>query len=194
MQKNRGFTIVELLVVIVVVAILTMVGIVAYGGMQAKARAVAVEETVDRYRDALVQYALANRQYPRAAADFCVGPVSSYTSGCYDSATTDAAVEVALKSVMSTLPGVDTSCNMMGTDCRRNLTVIYRPTAKLDAVTHPYYTVYFLQKNQTCKLDGNVGGSWLNFSSAAPSTGYFERDSSSQVSMCVIALPNPSKM
>lgn len=194
MQKNRGFTVVELLIVIVVIAILAMVGIVAYGGMQAKAKAVAVEETVDQYRDALVRYALVNRQYPRAAASFCLGSVSSYPSGCYDNATADAATETALKSVMSPLPAVDSSCNMMGTECRRNLTVVYQPTAKLDAVSHPYYLVYFLQKNQTCKLDGNVGGSVGNYSSAAPSAGYFERDTSSQVSMCILALPNPAKM
>jgi hypothetical protein len=54
--------------------------------------------------------------------------------------------------------------------------------------------MYFLDKAQNCKLSGNVGGTWENYTETANATGYFERDSVTGVTMCVISMPDPSKV
>jgi len=193
-QKNRGFTIVELLIVIVVIAILAMISIVAYNGVQARAKATAVEETVDKYRNMLVQYATINRQYPSGTDSVCLGAVANYPDGCYTGASATSTTENGLKTVAKTLPQVDTVCNNMGEECRRNLLFMYQSNATLDGVAHPYYMVYYLQKGQPCKLGGNVGGTWEHYTKTPNSTKYFEHDNDSQVSMCILSLPDPAKM
>ena len=45
--KNQGFTLVELLIVIVIIAILTVVSLVAYNGLQNQAKTSAAKSTVD---------------------------------------------------------------------------------------------------------------------------------------------------
>ena len=62
--SRRGFTIVELLMVIVVVAILASVTIVAYRGVQARARDSVKISTVNKLTKALEMYYLDNGRYP----------------------------------------------------------------------------------------------------------------------------------
>lgn len=62
--KVRGFTVVELLVVIVVVAILATVTVVAYNGVQARARDGVRISTVNKLAKALEMYYLDNGHYP----------------------------------------------------------------------------------------------------------------------------------
>ena len=45
--KNRGFTLVELLIVIVIIAILTVVSLVAYNGLQDQAKTSTAKSTAD---------------------------------------------------------------------------------------------------------------------------------------------------
>lgn len=193
--RSKGFTIVELLIVIVVVAILAAVTIVAYNGIQARAKATEVENVVDQYRKSLMQYAVLNKDYPRANASFCLGEESNYPDGCFSGSNTDSTVVTKLRSVMSSLPSVNSSCKMMyGNSCRRNLTFVNQSSATLDGNVHPYYLMYFLDGSQKCSLGGNVGGNWESYSSTPNSSGYLEQDSSTGVTMCVISMPNPAKM
>lgn len=194
-KTNKGFTIVELLIVIVVIAILAAVVIVAYHGIQVRAEARAIESAADQYRKGLMQYAAFNGSYPRSGSGFCLGEVSDYPDGCFSGNDTDSGVVTKLKSVMSTLPHVDSSCKMMYTNsCRRNLTFVYQSGATLDGKSHPYYVMYFLDGNQQCKLGGNIGGTWEKYESKPNSSGYFERDSSTGVIMCVLDMPDPASL
>lgn len=194
-QKQQGFTIVELLIVIVVIAILAAVTVVAYNGIQAKAKATSVESQVDQYRKALIQYATINREYPRATGSFCLGETSNYPDGCYAGTTTDDATETKLHSVMSALPKVDVSCRVMGAEiCRRNMPFIYQSNALVNGSSHAYFIMYFLENAQNCKLSGTLGGTWENYSTTLNGSGYFEQDSTSKVTMCVLQMPDPVKL
>ncbi len=64
-QKQTGFTIVELLVVIVVIAILAAIAVVAYSGIQDRARNSALLSGIDTIEKALNIYAVQNGQYPK---------------------------------------------------------------------------------------------------------------------------------
>jgi prepilin-type N-terminal cleavage/methylation domain-containing protein len=63
--KNTGFTIVELLIVIVVIAILAAISIVAYNGIQDRANDAAVRSGADRFIKALYQWNAETGQLPR---------------------------------------------------------------------------------------------------------------------------------
>jgi prepilin-type N-terminal cleavage/methylation domain-containing protein len=64
-QRNAGFTIVELLIVIVVIGILAAITIVAYNGVQARARNVDRQADVNAIVKALALYYVDNGNYPK---------------------------------------------------------------------------------------------------------------------------------
>jgi len=63
-KKSPGFTIVELLIVIVVVAILATIAIVAYNGIQARARDSERQTEMQTIEKALSLYFIDNGSYP----------------------------------------------------------------------------------------------------------------------------------
>lgn len=71
-KKQTGFTIVELLIVIVVIAILAAISVVAYTGVQDRAEASKTAAAVKAYKDALILYKTDNGVYPTTGA-VCLG-------------------------------------------------------------------------------------------------------------------------
>jgi len=68
-QKHKGFTIVELLIVVVVIAILAAITIVAYNGITQRAKASAAQSLVSQTATKVALYAAANGdQYPTTLA------------------------------------------------------------------------------------------------------------------------------
>lgn len=67
-SKRRGFTIVELLIVIVVIGILAAITIVAYGGIQSRARDSARKADISTLKKALEIYKLDNGRFPAATS------------------------------------------------------------------------------------------------------------------------------
>jgi len=63
-KYSRGFTIVELLIVIVVIGILAAITIVAYNGIQGRAQAAAVSSALEQTSKKLALYAVDNSAYP----------------------------------------------------------------------------------------------------------------------------------
>lgn len=67
-QRQPGFTIVELLIVIVVIGILAAITIVAYNGVQKRAFDTRRKSDIASIQKALTQYAVVNDgQYPTGA-------------------------------------------------------------------------------------------------------------------------------
>jgi prepilin-type N-terminal cleavage/methylation domain-containing protein len=77
--SSRGFTIIELLIVIVIIAILTAITVVAYNGIQGRAVAAKASATVDTYVKALEMYYIDNGHFPATGEDqICLGTADNY--------------------------------------------------------------------------------------------------------------------
>ena len=73
MRKQRGFTIVELLIVIVVIGILAAIVIVSYNGIQKKATTAALASDLANASAKLQLYQVDNSTYPNSISD-CPDP------------------------------------------------------------------------------------------------------------------------
>ncbi|GHG43825.1 hypothetical protein GCM10012320_08150 [Sinomonas cellulolyticus] len=99
LKKQRGFTIVELLIVIVVIAILAAIVIVAYNGIQQRARDSSRLQAVDAITKSLELYYLDNGKYPTSSGST---QINAGWSTSADSSWANLAAQ--LKPYMSTLP------------------------------------------------------------------------------------------
>ena len=90
-QRQSGFTIVELLIVIVVIAILASISIVSYVGIQDRARASKAKMNAASTKKVAEAYYSQNNTYPTAVSHFRSGlitlpsDVELFTSGVFDS-------------------------------------------------------------------------------------------------------------
>lgn len=69
-KRANGFTIVELLVVIVVLAILAAITLVSYNGIQDKAKSTTIRSNLSNVAKQLTIYNIDNGKYPTLAAEF----------------------------------------------------------------------------------------------------------------------------
>ncbi|OGL34524.1 hypothetical protein A3F64_02435 [Candidatus Saccharibacteria bacterium RIFCSPHIGHO2_12_FULL_42_8] len=188
--SNRGFTIVELLIVIVIIGILASLVIIAYSGIQDRANNQQTESAVNAYRKALVQYATNNGSYPVNATS-CLGE-PAYTS-CWP-AGTNATFNNAIRPYLGNtnpLPRPSTQLlTYIGT--RAGGGYMYDTTKTIDGQPHYYYIVYVLKGLGKCTLPGLLSGPWTGFSSTSPASKYTETSSGN--SLCAIALPSPTTL
>jgi prepilin-type N-terminal cleavage/methylation domain-containing protein len=76
-QNKSGFTIVELLIVIVVIAVLAAISIVAYTGVQQKTRTSAVSSALSQANKKLATYMVENNSYPPDLTTININDTSS---------------------------------------------------------------------------------------------------------------------
>ena len=76
--KNQGFTIVELLIVVVVIAILAAITIVSYAGITARANESAVKLQASNFLKKVEAYNAEKGAYPTAVTDLSTSSSTSY--------------------------------------------------------------------------------------------------------------------
>lgn len=124
-HKQYGFTIVELLIVIVVIGILAAITIVAYNGIQTRAKNTQLFSAMDTYEKALRQYKVFNGSYPNTVGGYaCLGgPFSEkapfgadecYIYGGSVVARRQQAVENALATIIQPLPKTADNTTALG--------------------------------------------------------------------------------
>ncbi len=82
MKRSRGFTIVELLIVIVVIAILAAITIVAYNGIQDRARSAALRSDLTQVDKQLKLFQADKGKYPATVSTNCTTSPDSATNKC----------------------------------------------------------------------------------------------------------------
>lgn len=105
--KQKGFTIVELLIVIVVIGILAAIVIVAFNGIQARARDSSKESSVKSLMKAIELYNAENGSYPALAG-------CSDNSGCGLTGLSTLLVPTYIGAMPNNLTGVSYARNTNG--------------------------------------------------------------------------------
>ena len=171
-SKNHGFTIVELLIVVVVIAILAAITIVSYNGITLRAENTKTLSAVEAYANAITAYGAINNDYPPAGpgADngfVCLGAATCNRIGgtdngqwnCYQGAHPNlnargtvapyGPTNDAIKTIIQTLP--DISSQAIGCDSG-----VYRGIFYYRFPNYQPVLWYFLKGKQTCKSMGSL--------------------------------------
>lgn len=161
-RRNPGFTIVELLIVIVVISILAAITVVGYNGIQTRAENTKTISAVAAYARALQSYAAINGGYPvtgvsvfacfgSPAGGKCGNTTDAVAGACGGNSvagTTNATFDTAIRTVLTSLPAPSTQGITCGT--RSYSGAHYSAT-----VSSVGYVTYYLRGDQSC---GGIGG------------------------------------
>ena len=182
-SRQPAFTIVELLIVIVVIAILAAISIAAYTNIQQRAKNTAIINAASQSLKMIEAYVAANGTYP-VTWSTCV----TSTTGCADtqglvgsSATLDTNM-AAIGVLPKTIPKLDG-------ENRYGVIYSYVDTRTVNSQSQPVALLYYLQGvNQQCGMPvlNSYHGSQIS------TTGYTVGDSgSSGKTACVVFVPGP---
>ena len=160
-KKQTGFTIVELLIVIVVIGILAVITIVAYAGVQKRAEYATIANLADAGIKALEMYKHEYGSYPTTSFCFGVGytdRLGSAEPDCYwdldtgDTTSTNDVMNDRLAKIISTQPTVGAFTTRLYTRWNyQGAQYSYSTLLTLDGTPHRNWFVYYIpDSNGTC--------------------------------------------
>ena len=184
---TKGFTIVELLIVIVVIAVLAAITIVAYNGIQSSARNTQQISTAKAYLTAFEAYRAKNGTYPAGAGTnrICLGIDVAACTTATSSWYRDTTLETNLRTVVSTLPVANPSITIVSSP---KMGYVPASDVTLDGVPTPFL-IYSVESSGKCSAGTPASGTWPAYSSTVPAQGY--TGSEAGLRMCFIPMPRP---
>lgn len=188
-QRGAGFTIVELLIVIVIISILAVLVIVAYRGIQQRANTAKTASAIQAYKKALLQYATEKGSYP--VSGVCLGegnPDGKCYQGQYtESATFNNALRPYLRSLP--LPGVVSTNKVNGS---WGALFYGNINQTIDGQPHTYFLWYVVEGAGTkCPVGPVVGGNFPTYTSNPPSEVSV---ATTNGSLCWTPMPDPTTL
>lgn len=211
--STLGFTIVELLIVIVVIGILAAIVITAYNGVQQRARNANVASVVLAYKKALLQYAADNHSYPISSGAACLGEdypdITNYSTAdgrdCFRSNSTtgksSTTFNTALRLYMSNASRLPTPNNIPYGDgstpwSTRGAIMHTSSAITINGVANPWVLIYTVEGQTKCPVGPALNlGAYPAVTETTPSSGYSQLLSGGTVGAeCWILMPDPAKV
>ena len=189
-RKAHGFTIVELLIVIVVIAILAAISIAAYTNIQQRAKNTAIINAASQSLKMIEAYIAANGDYPLKSYSACI----TIESGCRADSNNDTKISssTAFNTRMETIGILQKSVPTEGTRLY-GVTYFYSSGLTLDAESLPAYIRYhLLGVNQQCGLPGVIASTVTGGANSYSTSGYTVNSAGLDRTMCFISIPGPT--
>lgn len=192
MRARPAFTIVELLIVVVVIAILAAITVVAYTGIQNRAYNSAMISAARSTVGLVSAYVAANDSYPSTASILC----ATTDNVCNNhSATTVTASNSDLMTALRTVGTPAASAPSGNAGGRFGVSYYYRGGSTWNGSPQPVYIYYVLRgTNTNCGLS-NISTDANPSSYSAMSTsssGYSWTNASSNMTGCYIHVDGPT--
>lgn len=148
-HKSHGFTIVELLIVIIVIAILAAITIVAFNGIQQRAKNAAKISTVASLAKLISLYRTENTTYPMTTSgNWCLTADNQCRN--YDGSTISGS-NATLLSALKLYGNVPSSANDNISGSYYGITYMYSTVRTLNGVLNPFILLFWLDgTNQSC--------------------------------------------
>ncbi len=189
-KKAQGFTIVELLIVIVVIAILAAISIAAYTNIQQRAKNTAIINAASQSLKMIQAYIAANGTYPLASdGAFCMTVDSEcQTDSNSDSKTSSSTTFNTRMATIGTLPkSVPAEGGRL-----YGVSYSYYFANRFNTEPRPAYIRYYLiGVNQQCGLPGVMAYS-APVTYVTSTTGYSSDNTTLNKTTCLISIPGPA--
>ena len=189
-RKAHGFTIVELLIVIVVIAILAAISIAAYANIQQRAKNTAIINAASQSLKMIQAYIAANGTYPLTIPTSSISSCVTKDIACKQESTATSVVNSSFKANMNTVGTLPSSIPIVDDD-KAGIMYWYTATRTMNGESQPAILVYFLiGTNQQCGVPGVALQSPDSNTLVSSSTGY-TRNSGTNATMCRVSIPGP---
>ena len=185
---SYGFTIVELLIVIVVIAILATISISAYTNFQQRAKNTAIINAASQSLKMIQAYIVEHGTYPLKSRACITTESECQSDSNIDTKTLSSETFDANMEKIGTLP------KSVPSDGPRlyGITYTYNSVSKFNDVSQPAYLRYYLfGKNQKCGVPG-VMRYIMDNTFTDSTTGYYVYDTTYDKTWCYVNIPGPT--